>query len=98
MLHLDLCYASVSKLLCPKVTASLYTISVYKRFHRNALFSDIWEAYSFFFLMFIYLYLAVLGLCFFMGYPLVAMSGGYSPVAVHELLIVVASLVVEHRL
>ena len=48
--------------------------------------------------MFIYLYLAVLGLCCFMGYPLVAMSGGYSPVAVHELLIVVASLVVEHRL
>ena len=33
-----------------------------------------------------------------MGYPLVAMSGGYSPVAVHELLVVVASLIVEHRL
>ena len=52
----------------------------------------------FFFLMFIYLYLAVWGLCCFMGYPLVAMSGGYSPVAVHELLVVVASLIVEHRL
>ena len=48
--------------------------------------------------MFIYLYLAVWGLCCFMGYPLVAMSGGYSPVAVHELLVVVASLIVEHRL
>ena len=52
----------------------------------------------FFFLMFIYLYLAVWGLCCFMGYPLVAMSGGYSPVVVHELLVVVASLIVEHRL
>ena len=48
----------VSKLLCPKVTASsLYTISVYKRFHRNALFSDIWEAYSFVFFFNVYLFI-----------------------------------------
>ena len=33
-----------------------------------------------------------------MGSSLVAASRGYSPVAVHELLIAVASLVVEHRL
>ena len=32
------------------------------------------------------------------GFSLVAMSGGYSLVAVLRLLIVVASLVVEHRL
>ena len=33
-----------------------------------------------------------------MGFSLFVVSGGYSPVAVHGLLIAMASLVVEHRL
>ena len=38
------------------------------------------------------------GLCCWEGFSLVAASGGYFPVAVHRLLIVVACLVAEHRL
>ena len=49
-------------------------------------------------MVFIYLFLAVLGLCCCAGISLVAESGSYSPVAVHGLLMVVASLVAEHRL
>ena len=45
-----------------------------------------------------YLFLVVLGLCCCKGLSLVMKSGGYSPVAVHGLLITVASLVVEHGL
>ena len=45
-----------------------------------------------------YLFLAVLGLCCCVGFSLVAVSGSYSAVAVLELLIVAASLDVEHRL
>ena len=41
------------------------------------------------------LFLAVLGLCCCTGFSLVVASGGYSPVAVPGLLIVVASLVAE---
>ena len=48
--------------------------------------------------LFIYLSLAVLGLYCCMGFFLVAVSRGYSLVAVHGVLIVVASLAVEHRL
>ena len=44
------------------------------------------------------LILALLGLCCCMSISLVAVSRGYSPVVVHELLIVVASLVAEHEL
>ena len=44
---------------------------------------------------FTYLFLAVLGLCCCTGFSLVVASGGYSPVAVPGLLIVVASLVAE---
>ena len=40
----------------------------------------------------------VLGLCCCTGFSLVATSGGYSLVAVHSLLIAVASLFAEHRL
>ena len=40
----------------------------------------------------------MLGLCCCAGFSLAAASGGYSLVAVHGLLIAVASLVVEHRL
>ena len=40
----------------------------------------------------------VLVLCCFMGFSLVVVSGGYSLVAVHRLLIEGASLLVEHRL
>ena len=42
--------------------------------------------------------MAVLGLCYCVGLSLVAASKGYSLVAVHGLLIDVASLVVEHGL
>ena len=42
--------------------------------------------------------LAVLGLCCFVGLPLVGESGGYSLVAVLGLLILVASLTAEHGL
>ena len=45
-----------------------------------------------------YLLLAVLGLHCFEGFSLVVASGGYSLVAVHGLLTVVASLVAEHGL
>ena len=47
---------------------------------------------------FIYLFMAVLSLCCYVGFALVAASGGYSLAVVCRLLIVVASLVVEHRL
>ena len=47
---------------------------------------------------FIYLFLAVLGLHCCMGFSLVAVSRGYSVVAMHRLLTVLASLVSEHRL
>ena len=54
---------------------------------------------SFFFLiLFNRLVLAVLGLCCCVGFSLVVASGGYSLVAVLWLLIVVVSLVAEHRL
>ena len=42
--------------------------------------------------------MAVLSLCCYVGFALVAASGGYSLAVVCRLLIVVASLVVEHRL
>ena len=45
---------------------------------------------------FIYLFLAVLGLCCCIGFSLVGVSGGYSLVAVPRLLTTVAFLVVEH--
>ena len=45
-----------------------------------------------------HLFLAVLGLHCCMGFSLVAASSSYSLVAVHGLLIAVASLVVKHRL
>ena len=44
-----------------------------------------------------YLLFAVPGLCCCTGFSLVAVSRGYSLVAMHRLLIVVASLVVEHK-
>ena len=47
---------------------------------------------------FIYLFLTVLGLHCHAGFSLVAESRGYSVVEVHGLLIVVVSLVAEHRL
>ena len=47
---------------------------------------------------FFILFLAVLGLRCCAGFSLVAASRGHSPVAVRGLLIVVASLVVKHRL
>ena len=46
----------------------------------------------------IYLFLAVLSLGCCAGFSLVVESGGYSLVAVCGLLILVASLVAEHRL
>ena len=63
----------------------------------------IWDQYydyNFFFYInkFIYLFLAVLGLCCFLGFSLGLASRGYPPVVVCRLLIVVASLVEEHGL
>ena len=46
----------------------------------------------------IYLFLTVLDLHGCVGFPLVAERGGYSPVVVLRLIIVVASLVAEHKL
>ena len=43
-------------------------------------------------------FLAMLGLHCFVGFSLVVASRGYSPVAVREFLLAVASLVEEHRL
>ena len=51
-----------------------------------------------FILNFIYLFLAMLGLYCCMDFSLVVVSRVYSLVAEHELLIVVTSLAVEHRL
>ena len=53
---------------------------------------------SLFFLKFIDLFLAVLGGSCCLGFSLVAARKGYSLVAALGLLVVVASLVVEHRL
>ena len=50
-------------------------------------------------ILFIYLFLSVLGLGFYEGFiPLVAANGGHSLAVVHGLLIAVVSLVVELRL
>ena len=46
---------------------------------------------------FMYLFLAVLGLHSYVGFPLVGASGGYSLTVVCELLFAVAPLVAEHR-
>ena len=48
-------------------------------------------------ILFIYLFLAVLGLHCRVGFSVVVMSRGYSLVEVHRLLIAVASLVGVHR-
>ena len=45
-----------------------------------------------------HLFLAVLGLHCCVGFSLVAMSRGYSVIAIHRLLTAAASLVAEHRL
>ena len=47
---------------------------------------------------FMYLFMAVLGLCCCMGFSLVVANGAYPLVAVCGLLIVVASLIAEHGL
>ena len=53
------------------------------------------KIFKFFKIRFIYLFLAALGLHCFSDFSQVAQSRGYSPAAVHKLLIAVASLV-EH--
>ena len=53
---------------------------------------------SFFKIMFVCLFLAVLGLRCFEVFSLVPASRGYSLLVVHGLLIRVASLVAEHEL
>ena len=53
--------------------------------------------YTLLYLFIFYLSLAALGFCSFMGFSLVVARRGHSLVAVHGLLIAVASLV-EHRL
>ena len=47
---------------------------------------------------FVYLFMAMLGLCGCAGFSLAAASSGYSLVVAHGLLIAVASLVAEPRL
>ena len=54
--------------------------------------------FLFFFFNFIYLLMAVLGLCCCVGFSLVAASKYYSLAAVHRLLTVAASPEAEHRL
>ena len=51
-----------------------------------------------FFIYNFYLFLAVLGLCCWMGFSLIAASRGCSPVVVRGLLIAVASPVAKHGL
>ena len=53
---------------------------------------------TFFFLIFIYLFLALLGLCHCMGFSLVVPSGGSSLVAVYRASLEVASPVAQHGL
>ena len=53
---------------------------------------------SFFFNLFIYLFLVVLGLRGCVDFSLVSASRGYSLVVVHSLPIALASLVAEHRI
>ena len=48
--------------------------------------------------LYIYLFLSVLGLCSCVGFSLAAASGGNSLVAMHVLLIAVASPVADHGL
>ena len=50
------------------------------------------------FYLFICLFLAVLGLHCWVRFSLIAVSGSYAIAVVHRLLIVVTSLVAEHRL
>ena len=59
-------------------------------------FGRVWG--FFFFFALIYLFLAVLDLGCCASFSLVEASGSYSLIAVHGLLIAVASLVVEHGL
>ena len=51
-----------------------------------------------FFIYNFYLFWAVVGLCCYMGFSLVAASRGYSPVVVCRLLIAVAYPVAQHGL
>ena len=54
--------------------------------------------FIYFYILFINLCLAVLDLPSCSGFSLVTVTGGYSLAVVHGLLIVVASLIEEHRL
>ena len=49
-------------------------------------------------ILFIYVLLAVLNLCFCVSFPLVVLNRGYSLVVVHGLLIAVVSPVAQHGL
>ena len=60
-------------------------------------FSEGGPSFIFFFKIFFYLFLTVLGLHCFPGFSLVAVKGGYSPVVVFRLLIAVASFVDERE-
>ena len=56
------------------------------------------RSFIYLFLSVFILFLSMLGLCCWEGFSLVVASGGHFPVAVHELLIAVASLVAQHGL
>ena len=62
------------------------------------LFVYLFLLFSFWKNNFMYLFLAVLGLCYYMGFSLVVGNGDYSLTTVYELLIMVASPIAEHRL
>ena len=66
-------------------------------YSRFSLVMKVLESFLKLFIYFIYAFLAVLGLHCCVGFSLFAESGSYSLVAVCRLLIVVASLVAEHR-
>ena len=65
---------------------------------RKVQFHSFVYSYPVFPTLFVYLFLAVLGLCYYMGFSLVVGNGDYSLTTVYELLIMVASPIAEHRL
>ena len=89
------------------VATYLLYVLVYKYMHKSSGISSnrilgrdkYRKVNSFFFLnVFMHLFLVVLGLCFCMGFSLVAMSRSYSLLAVLGFLIAVVSLVAGHKL
>ena len=66
--------------------------------HRNTQKDGTYYFSFFFFFLLIYLILAITGIFAMRAFSLVAVSQGYSLVALCRLLLVIASLTAEHRL